>query len=233
MTAQSEVIWPHTATTTTIVLVGEPQLVAQGLVAALGAAPDIVVVGVAHDVREALALFEREQPDVAVLSRRVIQWEGPAAVRRLRAAFPDVQLALLTPDPVQNPLRAVLSTACRGYATEDASVGELAELLRVVARGGTMTVGTPPPAGDREATGAHDQGPALTQREQEVLEALSTGMTPVAIARALSLSEHTVRNHIRHLLAKLDAHSRLEAVIAAARLGLIDLRDPGVRDQMP
>lgn len=233
MTAQSEVIRRLTATTTTIVLVGESHLVAEGLAAALRAAPDIVVVGVARDVSEALALFEREQPDVAVLSRRVIQGEGPAAVRRMRAAFPDVQLALLTPDPVQNPLRAALSTACRGYATEDASVGELAELLRVVARGGTMTVGTPPPAGERETTRAFGQGPALTQREQEVLEALSTGMTPVAIARSLSLSEHTVRNHIRHLLAKLDAHSRLEAVIAAARLGLIDLRDPGVRDRTP
>lgn len=217
MTAQREAFWPQTETTA-VVLVGEPQLVAEGLVAALHAAPDIAVVGVVRDLAEAVPVLERERPAVVVLSRRVLRSDGLDAVRRARAAFPEIQLVLLSGGPVHQSLRAALGPDCHGYATEDASITELADLLRVVARGGTMTVGPRPEAGDEK--------PTLTQREQEVLEALSTGMTPIAIARSLALSEHTVRNHIRHLLAKFDAHSRLEAVVAAARLGLIDLRDP-------
>ncbi|SDF95404.1 response regulator transcription factor [Pseudonocardia oroxyli] len=164
----------------------------------LDACSDLRCSGVAHSIAEARAATVAY--DVAVVDLQLPDGSGLALVGPLQPVL------LLTAHP-----HAARRAGVAGVLGKDAPLTEILAAIRTVAAGGVL-----PPASDRPA-GA----PRLTPRELDVLAELGRGRDAARIATALGLSLHTVRDHIRALMGKLGAHSQLEAVVTAGRLGLI------------
>jgi len=208
---------------TRVVLVDDHEMVAAGLAAVLGDEPDIDIVGVAASLAEALRLVELTRPDVVVMDYRLPDGDGAEGTRRLRDLVPELQVIILTAATEDQVLADALSAGSSGFVAKGGSVEHLALAVRAAANGDAVF---PAEAMGRLARFGRAEPAAgwnLTAREREVLQALAEGQSTGAIARSLTLSEHTVRNHVRNVLQKLDAHTKLEAVVIAARAGLIDL----------
>lgn len=207
-----------------VLLVEDHDMVARGLEAALGSEDDIEVVGRAASADGGVARYAQLDPDVVVMDYRLPDGSGTDATRRIREKDPDAVVLLLTGFDDSGVVAAALDAGCSGFVTKDASIDNLAGAIRSVARGAAVF-----PAGQlaralRPATREPQVGADLTSREREVLTLLAEGASTDEIARLLFLSLHTVRNHVRNILAKLQARTKLEAVIVAARAGIVDLR---------
>lgn len=207
-----------------VVVVDDHRMMAEALASVLGDEPDLLVVGVENSVASGVAVATDERPDVVVMDYRLQDGDGVDATRQLRDALPDVNVVMLTAYPDDNILGAALEAGCCGFVAKGSPVEELLNAVRAAATGGGVF------APDVIARLVRLQNPRagaqdLSPREQQVLELVATGQSTGGIASALDLSQHTVRNHIRNVLTKLGAHSKLEAVVIAARDNLI--RAPG------
>jgi DNA-binding NarL/FixJ family response regulator len=129
----------------------------------------------------------------------------------------------LTENPDERTLRRAMSAGCSGLVAKSGRLDELVIAIKAVASGSTAF----PQALMADLLRDRPVAPALSARELQVLELVAAGAGTNAIAEKLALSVHTTRNHIRNLMTKLGAHSRVEAVVIAARSGLIEL--PSVR----
>jgi DNA-binding NarL/FixJ family response regulator len=213
-----------------IAIVDDHELLAQALSMVVDQEPDLAMVGWTHSCAGAEALVARTCPDVLLLDVSLPDGDGLALMPRLRAACPATQVLVLTSMADENTLLRALEAGVSGFfgkhrpvaevlaAVRQAADGELvmptALLLGLLARQRAQPARTPaaPPPG-REP---------LTAREREVLACAAEGLSTAAIAQRLNISVLTVRTHLRNVLAKLDAHSRLEAVALALREGLIE-----------
>lgn len=208
-----------------VVVVDDHELVAESLATALGDEPDIQVAGVASTLATALRLVQSAEPEVVIMDYRLADEDGIVAAQQLRQVYPRVTTVLLTAVATEAVLKRAMAAGCTGAATKNVSVEKLSGVIRSAAHGERAV------AGDFETqfrllSGGKSRGGALlTARELEVLQAVSLGQTTPAIARSLGLSEYTVRNHVRNILGKLNAHTKLEAVIHAARAGILKLDD--------
>ena len=206
-----------------VMVVDDHELVAESLATALGDEPDIEVAGVASTLAAALALVRIAEPEVVIMDYRLADEDGIEAARRVREADPRVSVVLLTAVATEGVLRRAMAAGCSGAVTRDVSLVNLSGVIRSAAHGERAVAGQFE-SQFRLLSGATTRRNAvLTAREQEVLRAVSQGQTTSSIARSLGLSEYTVRNHVRNILAKLDAHTKLEAVIHAARAGILSL----------
>lgn len=194
-----------------LVLVEDHQMVAEGLTAVWDAEPDIRVVGVAHDAQSARGLISTSVPDVAVIDQRLPDGEGTALAEQVMAEHPKVRVLLLTGFPTADITARAQRTGVAGLVFKSAGIEELVDAVRGVSAGETRF----PDGGADDAE--------LSARELEVLSLVARGLPVPVIAAQLELSPHTVRNHIRNILVKLGAHSKLEAVSMAVRSGLISL----------
>ncbi len=197
-----------------VVLVDDRRMVVEGLIAAWARETRLRVVGVAHRACDAVPLVDRAYPEVVIVHDRLIDADGVAVAADLVVAHPELKVVLLTgaitPDVVSRARRA----GAVGVVSATSSVDELGEAVRRVRRGETAF---PAPRLDQPA--AH----GLSERELEVLWLVASGRPAEEIAAELVVSRHTVRNHVRNILLKLGAHSKLEAVATAVRLGIIRL----------
>jgi DNA-binding NarL/FixJ family response regulator len=217
------------ATPTRVLLVDDHEMVVDCLAAAVDAEPGLEVVGTAGDVAECLRLAHGLRPDVVVMDLRLSNNKadvgGLEATRRLRATLPDVSVVMLTAHPDRHVAREALDAGCCGFVGKGARVDELVAAIRAAAHGSTWfdpeTMAPARPAGPA-GPGA---GADLSARECEVLTLMASGHSTSVIAQELGLSVHTTRNHIRNLMAKLGVHSRLDAVVVAARSGLVRIPD--------
>jgi DNA-binding NarL/FixJ family response regulator len=163
----------------------------------------------AHDAAGALELARAHRPDVALVDLLLAGKSGAELCERLRAVSPETRVLLIS-GAGRISARAARSAGAAGFVSKDWPAADVARAVRMVALG--MTVFEPQPA----AAGAR-----LSEREREVLEAISAGATNREIAERLSLSPHTVKEHTSALYRKLDARNRAEAVQRAQRLGLL------------
>lgn len=211
-----------------VLLVDDHRLVREGLRRTLEDA-GVEVVGEAADGAEGLDLAERLRPDVALMDVSMPVLDGVAATRRMRARSPDTNVVILTMHAETELLERSRAAGAVGYLLKDAS-GE--EVVQAVARaaGGHRVVSAGLLTG---ASGAADvaspEGDAaaeveLTPRELEILQLLAEGAAPADVAERLVISPKTVRNHLTHVYEKLDVGSRSQAIVAALKLGLIDLQ---------
>ena len=207
------------APATRVLLVDDQEIVARGLGAALGAEAALDVTGVASSTEEALQLAAACPPDVVVVDLQLGGADGLDAARRLRTQRPDAAVVLLADDPDDGTLRRALVAGCSGLVAKRARLDELIIAIRAVASGSTAF----PQALMASVLRDRPEAPALSARELQVLRLVAAGEGTNAIAARLGLSVHTTRNHIRNLMTKLGAHSRVEAVVMAARSGLIEL----------
>lgn len=206
-----------------VVVCDDHHLVAQGLTMLLSAQPDIEVVGVAGTVAEVRELTMSRRPQVVLMDYGLPDGNGVAATAAIKSSQPDVKVVMLTSFVDEGVLVAAIEAGCSGYVTKHKGAEELATAVRLAADGEALV--SPDMLArllPRLRRSHHGLGWDLTQREREVLEQLAEGNSKEAIARHLVLSPNTVRNHIQNILTKLGAHSRLEAVVTAAREGLIN-----------
>lgn len=209
-----------------VLLVEDHEMVARGLESALNAEDDIEVVGHAASADEGVTRFDVLAPDVVVMDFRLPDSSGTDATRRILERHPEAVVLLLTGFDDSGVVAAALDAGCSGFVTKDASIENLTGAIRAVARGAAVFPADQLARALRPAAREPHVGADLTGREREVLTMLAGGASTEEIAHQLFLSLHTVRNHVRNILTKLQARTKLEAVINAARAGLVDLR-PG------
>lgn len=197
---------------TRVLLVDDHRSFTDLLALGLGVEPDLVVSGVAHTADGARAALARGRHDVAVLDVR-LPGGGLELLPAVHAA--GCRALVLTAHPRPEPARRARDAGAAGFLGKEVPLAGIVAAVRAVAAGGTAH-GTLVVA-----------VPHLTPRELDVLGGLAGGHDVTRIAAGLALSVHTVRDHVRAVLGKLDARTQLEAVVVAERLGLVAL-DPEV-----
>jgi len=205
----------------------DQRVVREGLAMLLGLLPDVEVAGTAADGEEVLALAAQLEPDVILMDLRMPRMDGVEATRRLRERDPAVKVVVLTTYADDRSVIEALRAGALGYLTKDAGADEIQQALRRVASGEAAL----DPAVQRHLVEAIADGvPAeprsgplpdgLTAREAEVLTLIAGGLSNPEIAERLVVSEATVKSHVNHLLAKIGARDRAQAVGYAYRRGL-------------
>jgi DNA-binding NarL/FixJ family response regulator len=207
-----------------VLLVEDHAMVARGIEAALGEEDDLEVVGIAGTVEDGVLRFRQLDPDVVVMDYRLPDGAGTDAARRIRTLDEEAAVLLLTGADDPSIVSAALDCGCSGFVSKDRDVDELASAIRAVARGAAVFPADLLSRALSAGTERSTVGADLTSREREVLTMLADGSSTEEIGSNLFLSLHTVRNHVRNILTKLHARTKLEAVVIAARAGLVDLR---------
>lgn len=204
----------------------DQHLLRDGLRIILNSAPDITVVGEAEDGEAAVALAERERPDVMLLDIRMPRVDGIEATRRIRQIAPATKIALLTTHDVPELVGQGIQAGASGYLLKDASAEEVCAAVRAVARGQIILQGQSAArlvASAASATGATPTASdfGLTDRERDVLRLIAQGRTNAEIASELVVTDATVKTHINHIFAKLGARDRADAILLAQRHHLV------------
>lgn len=213
------------ATERRVLVVDDQRSFAQSLEVVVDAQDDMVCVGTALTGEEAIERAQREAPSVVLMDVDLPGIDGVEATARLVGQNPDVNVVMLTGIPDATVLARAASAGACAFLLKDSSVEEILEAIRADNhRSGHMDVDA---AAINQVVGGSEHRPVavdhITQRELEVLGLLAQGRQPKEIARTLGISVHTCRGYVKNLLAKLDAHSALEAVVIAHRVGLITL----------
>jgi DNA-binding NarL/FixJ family response regulator len=205
-----------------VVAADDQRVVRDGLAMLLGLLPGVEVVGTAVDGEQALAMAAELRPDVILMDLRMPRVDGVEATRRLRGS--GVKVVVLTTYADDRSVLEALRAGAVGYLTKDASAEEIQQALERVTSGQVAL----DPEVQRLLVGAVADGtrPAgqlpdgLTPREAEVLSLIAEGLSNTEIAARLVVSEATVKSHINHLLPKIGARDRAQAVSYAYRTGL-------------
>ena len=211
----------------TVAIVEDHAMVAQGLAAAISVEPDLEVVGTAGTLEKGLALVHRHRPDVVLMDYRLPDGDGVTGAAAVKDASPRTQVVMLTAVGGRDVLTRAIETGCAGFLHKTEPIGELRAAVRRAGRG--EAIFAPEVLADvvgRLRHGRPPAGPELTPREVEVLSLLVRGASTEEVAGQLFLSLHTVRNHVRNILAKLGVHSKVQAVALALRDGIVPLDAP-------
>jgi DNA-binding NarL/FixJ family response regulator len=211
-----------------VLLVDDHRMFTELLVQLLREHDDIDVCGIAPSVAEGLEVARRERPDLVLLDYQLPDGSGAQLAARLREDRPELRMVMLTGFQDEATVREAVEAGCSGFVTKDRAVEELVEAVRVVASGGAaispVLLGRLLPSlQGAPATGTT----ALTARELDVLQLLAEGTANDDIGERLFISRNTVRNHVQRIITKLGAHSKLEAVATATRIGLVRPPQPG------
>jgi len=207
-----------------VVLVDDHEMVATGLAAAMSKEPAIEVVGIATTLAAAEELVGRTRPDVVVMDYRLSDGHGAEGTRRIRRLNPEVNVVMLTATADDHALADALGAGCCGFINKGGPIADLTHAVTAAANGDAAFPADVVAMLAELGTHSPDLiGADLSVRELEVLRALADGLSTTRIAETLRLSEHTVRNHVSNILSKLGAHTKLQAVVVAARAGLIDV----------
>lgn len=213
---------PTTSGSVRVVVLEDHEMVASALEAALEQDVRLHVVATAHDLARAVDVITEHQPDVLVTDLRLDGVEIADQLPRLRALAPTMRVLVVTGWATERTLFESLDHGAQGFIAKAQALDELVDAVVRVAAGETVVAPPLLPALVRRTSGRGGRDPAaLTPREQEVLQLLGEGVGTRAMAEQLAVSPNTIRNHIRSLLAKLGASTRLEAVTIARRMDLI------------
>ncbi len=214
-------------------IVDDHALFRRGLEIVLVTEPDIEVVGEAGDGAEAVRKAVESLPDVVLMDVRMPRSSGIEACRQIKEIAPSAKIVILTMSDDEEDLFEAIRAGASGYLLKDIPLDQVAEAVRSV-HGGQSLI-SPPMAGkllsefaalarrDEDERPQQVPAPKLTDREMQVLKLVARGMNNRDIAKALFISDNTVKNHVRNILEKLQIHSRMEAVMVAVREKLIDL----------
>jgi DNA-binding NarL/FixJ family response regulator len=220
-----------------VLVVDDQRVVRDGLAMLLDLLPDVEVVGAAADGEQALTMAAGLRPDVILMDLRMPRCGGVEATRRLRAANDEIQVIALTTYADDRSVIDAVRAGARGYLTKDAGAADIHRALRQVMAGQAVldpavqhhlldVVATGPAPARPPAARPHD----LTPREAEVLSLIAEGLSNSEIAERLVVSEATVKSHVNHLLGKIGARDRAQAVGYAYRHGLAAAPPTGASD---
>ncbi len=215
---------PRSTTGIKVLLVDDHQVVRRGLRTFLEVQGDIEVVGEAADGAEGVARAEELKPDVVLMDIKMPGMDGIEALRKLRELANPAKVLIVTSFTEKRTVVPALRAGASGYVYKDVDPEALAGAIRSVHAGHVLL--QPEVAGallaqDDPGTGT-GRGTTLTEREREVLGLIADGRSNREIARALVLSEKTVKTHVSNILMKLDLSDRTQAALWAVRHGLTD-----------
>jgi DNA-binding NarL/FixJ family response regulator len=207
-----------------VMIVDDERLFAELLRVAMRGAEDIDVVAVAHDLKSAVAALGEARPDVVLADYHLPDGTGADLARTVRTSLPNTAIVVLTGDPSAYTLADVARSGAAGHLTKERGFSDVVGAVRAAAGGEVLFSSSELQRlllSERSEPAAAIE--PLTPRELEVLYLLATGASTAAAASSLGISTATLRAHVQAVLRKLGAHSRLEAVAEAARLGLVTL----------
>lgn len=213
------------------VLICDDQLiVCEGLTKILSSDPEINVVGVAQDGAEAQAKVAQLHPDLVLMDLKMPGVNGIIATRKIREQFPSIPVLVLTTYDDDEWVFDALHSGAAGYLLKDTPPRDLISSIKGTIAGKTYL--DPTVAGkvlsDYQKHPTITSAPTsfrITEREQDLLKLLASGLSNGEIAQQLYLSEGTVRNYTSELFKKLQVSDRTQAVIVALRYGLVNLND--------
>ena len=201
-----------------ILTVDDHPLLREGIAALVASQPDMQVVGEASDGREALEKFRQHRPDITLMDLVMPGMKGVDAIIAIRAEFPEARIIVLTTYTGDVQVLRALKAGARGYLLKGLLRKELLETIRAVHAGRKCI---PPEIAAQLADHAGEE--ALSEREIEVLRLIAGGNANKQIADQLSITEETVKGHVKSILAKLYANDRTHAVTIGLKRGIIEL----------
>jgi DNA-binding NarL/FixJ family response regulator len=209
-----------------LVVVDDHSLFRRGLVSLLVDMPEFQVVGEAGDGQEALAVIAELKPDVVLLDLNMPVMDGIETVTALRRQSDAQRIMMLTISQDDEDLLAAIRAGADGYLLKNTEPDELRKAILRLSQGqSVLSPEVTAPVLKALARSPKIPKVLLSERELEVMRCLAEGQTTLQIAARLFISENTVKTHVRHILEKLEASNRTEAVSKAIQMGLIQRND--------
>jgi DNA-binding NarL/FixJ family response regulator len=201
-----------------ILSVDDHPLMREGIAAVIRNEPDMLLVAEVSSGREAVQGFREHSPDVTLMDLRLPDISGIDAMIAIRTEFPDARIIMLTTFEGDAEIQRALEAGAQGYMLKSMPRKQLVEMIRKVHSGKKHI-----PSEVVAHLAEHLGDESLSKREIEVLEKISGGNRNSDIAELLFISEETVKGHIKHIMEKLGASDRTEAVAIGVRRGIIQL----------
>jgi two-component system NarL family response regulator len=203
-----------------ILLADDHSVVRMGLAALMSTEPGFTVVGQAADGCEAVAQYRLHKPDIVLMDLLMPNQSGVAAVTEIRAEFPSAKILILSTSDGDDDVFRALQAGAAGYVLKSSPGERLIPAIRAVMRGEKWI---PPEVARSLANRIMRE--QLSPRELQVLNELARGGSNKEIAATLKITEHTIKAHLKNILAKLPARDRTEAVTVALQRGIIHLHE--------
>jgi DNA-binding NarL/FixJ family response regulator len=207
-----------TAAQIRVLSVDDHPLLREGLAAIISNQPDMVLVAQACTAQEGIQQFRKHQPDVTLMDLRLPDKSGIDAMIAVRNEFPEARVIMLTTFEGDVEIQRALEAGARGYLLKNMPPKDLVEVIRQVHAGKKRI-----PSQVAAQLAEHLSDDALTVREIEVLSQIAGGNRNRDIAEKLFITEETVKVHIKHIMDKLGASDRTQAVAIGLRRGIIQL----------
>jgi DNA-binding NarL/FixJ family response regulator len=213
-----------------VLIVQDHPLLASAISRVLEAQPDLAVSGVSSSGADAVQAATDYRPDVVLMDFRLPDVTGPAAARMIKTAHAEAAIVFHSADESETALLDAIDAGATAYLTKDATADQIIEAVRRASAGEVLI-----PAELFARAIARQRGVVtrkrerdqllaeFTPRELDILHLLAEGLDTTAMSQRLAIAPHTVEWHVRHVIEKLQVHSKLQAVIAAAHKGLIEL----------
>ena len=201
-----------------ILCVDDHPLMREGITAVIQNEPDMLVVGEASNGQEALQEFRKHRPDITLMDLRLPDMSGIDALIAIRAEYVAARVIMLTTFEGDAEIQRALQAGAKGYMLKSMPRKKLVEMIRKVHTGAKSI---PPEIAARLAEHLGEE--LLTRREVDLLQKMAPGNRNRDIAEQLFISEETVKGHVKHIMEKLSASDRTEAVAIAVRRGIIHL----------
>lgn len=212
-----------------LLLVDDHAMVRRGMRDFLSLHADMEVVAEAADGAAAIEQVARYRPEVVIMDLLMPGLDGIEATRRIKADHPDVEIVALTSFIEESRVIAAIEAGAAGFLLKDAEADDLAAAIRAAAGGemhldpavaGIVARRLRPAPARGSAAGPGDRLGSLTARERDVLRGVARGLSNLAIADDLGITERTARTHVSNILAKLGLASRTQAALLAAEFGI-------------
>lgn len=205
-----------------LVVVDDHSLFRAGLISLLGEMDEFVIVGEASDGKSALDVIHLQKPDVVLLDVNMPGLSGVETVKAIRTRNESCRVLMLTISKSDEDLFGAIMAGADGYLLKNAEPEELKKSILLVYEGFSVLSPLVTRQVLRKVTSEKTSENDLSSREVQVLECLAQGLTTAQISTELYISENTVKTHVRHILEKLEASNRVEAVKKATIMGLFN-----------
>lgn len=203
-----------------VLIVDDHSVVREGLRMFLARDPDLEVVGEAADGAQAVRLALQLRPEVVIMDLLMPVMDGVAATRAIRSKLPETRVIALTSVLESDAAVEAIRAGAIGYLLKDTGAVEMRKVIKAAAAGQLQL--SPQASGYLlHAVRTPEKPKTLTPREMDVLRLIVEGQSNKEMARTLSLTEETIKSHVRHILARLEVQSRTQAAMAAIRMGIV------------